>query len=170
MLSPLDASTAVIVASWLAAEENARWLDLGHGRCGADPRALLVMAQRGLQLIRVFTAGSAAEPAGVVALRDVAPEFGTATLWYLLGDKRWAGGGYTTRAVSRLLEEAFHERGLRAVNAWVVDGNEASRRVLMHNGFAFIGRQRRCHRIGEEWRDRLLFDLLASEHVPIETS
>jgi RimJ/RimL family protein N-acetyltransferase len=163
-LRPLDAAATDLVAAWLAADANAPWLDLGQRERHADARVLLAMARQGAHVVRVFTGGDGVTPAGLVALRDVAGEFGTATLWYVLGDKRYAGCGYTTRAVAGLLDEAFGSLGLGAINAWIVDGNEASRRVLVRNGFQLIGRQRRCHRVHGEWRDRLLFDLLAGEH------
>ena len=163
-LRPFDAEDTDLVTAWLMADANAPWLDLGKGGRRADARVLLAAARHGAHIVRVFTAGDGVSPAGIVALRDVAVEFRTAMLWYVLGDKRHAGRGYTTRAVAALLDEAFGPLALGAITAWVVDGNEASRRVLVRNGFQLIGRQRRCHRVDGEWRDRLLFDLLASEH------
>ena len=52
---------------------------------------------------------------------------------------------------------------LRAINAWVVDGNAASVRILEKIGFRRIGRQRQCHRIEGRRRDRLLFDMVSTE-------
>jgi RimJ/RimL family protein N-acetyltransferase len=66
--------------------------------------------------------------------------------------------------VSRLLSIGFSALGLGAVSAWVVDGNTPSLRILERNSFKFIGRQRMCHVLGGAPRDRLLFDLIASEH------
>jgi len=58
---------------------------------------------------------------------------------------------------------AFQELGLHSVNTWTVEHN-ASRRGAERLGFRFIGRQRQCHLIDGQPYDRLLFDLLASEH------
>ena len=62
---------------------------------------------------------------------------------------------------------AFRELGLHAINTWIVDGNP-SRRLIERVNFRFIGRQRQCHYIDGECRDRLLYDLLASEHEALD--
>jgi len=82
----------------------------------------------------------------------------------VLGDKTYAGRGYTSRAVGQLLTLGFTTLGLETVSAWAVEDNAASIQVLVRNGFLAIGRQRQCHVIDGRPRDRLLFDLLASEH------
>lgn len=162
-LEPLDNGLLHVVEAWLADEANHRWLDFGGGvqRLGAG--ALKVMAQRDLHVLRVFWAEGAPEPSGLVALSNVTRRFGTATLWYVLGDKAQGGRGHTTRAVDALLGLAFGPLGLRAVNAWAVEGNAASIRVLLANGFQPIGRQRRCHVLDGRVCDRLLFDRLPGE-------
>jgi ribosomal-protein-alanine N-acetyltransferase len=114
-----------------------------------------------------FTPDTNGTPIGVVALSNISRTFKTATLWYVLGDKRFAGQVHTGRAVSRLLGHAFDVLKLQAINAWAVDSNVASIRVLTRNGFQFVGRQRRCHIIEGRAADRLLFDLLASEYQPL---
>ena len=58
---------------------------------------------------------------------------------------------------------AFRDLGLYAINTWSVDHNP-SLRTIERLGFRFIGRQRQCHYIDGQLHDRLLFDLLASEH------
>jgi RimJ/RimL family protein N-acetyltransferase len=65
-----------------------------------------------------------------------------------------------------MLTLAFEELGLHAVTTWVVEHNPSIRLVEATN-FRFIGRQRQCHYIDGEPFDRLLFDLLASEHKEI---
>jgi RimJ/RimL family protein N-acetyltransferase len=61
---------------------------------------------------------------------------------------------------------AFQELGLHSVNTWTVEHNPSQRGVA-RLGFRFIGRQRQCHFISGQPYDRLLFDLLASEHREI---
>lgn len=163
-LLPLDDATIELAAAWLAEKANYRWLDFGGGQQILSRAALKIMTQRDLHMLRTFTADGDDAPIGLVALSNVAPNFHTATLWYVLGDKRFAGQGLTSRAVSLLLTHAFHGLGLQAVNAWAVEGNAPSIRVLTRNHFRLIGRQRRCHVIDGRPADRLLFDLLASEH------
>jgi len=153
-----------LAAEWLAQKANVQWLDFGNGNQILTPISLKIMTQRDTHLLRAFTSDSDDTPIGMVALSSISHHFHTATLWYVLGDKCYAGQGYTTRAVSQLLTYAFTVQGLQAINAWVVEHNEPSIRVLTRNHFRLIGRQRRCHVIDGRPADRLLFDLLASEH------
>jgi RimJ/RimL family protein N-acetyltransferase len=166
-LKPIADADIGLVAGWLAREENYQWLDFGNGHQTLTTVALKIMAQQPTHLLRLFTAGAEEKPIGLVGLSKVDRQFHTATLWYVLGDKSFSGRGYTTRAVSLVLALAFADLGLQAVNAWAVDQNTPSIRVLERNGFRYIGRQRRCHYVRGEARDRLLFDLLAAEHSVI---
>lgn len=63
-----------------------------------------------------------------------------------------------------MLTFGFTELGLRAVNAWTLDANVAARRALEALHFTYVGRMRRCHYLDGQPHDRLLFDLLATEH------
>jgi len=162
-LLPIDTPELIdLVSSWLSKEENCKWLDFGNGVRALTPAALKIMTQRGLHVLRVYTANGGSEPAGVAGLSNVDHRFKTASVWAVLGAKRY--GGCTMGAVSQLLTYGFTELGLTAVNAWTVDINAAARRVLERVGFTYVGRQRQCHRLDGQWHDRLLFDLLASEH------
>jgi len=92
-------------------------------------------------------------------------EFRTATAWIVLGDKSHARRAYATRALSRILALGFRELGLHAINSWAVETNVYnSIRVAEAVGFRSVGRQRECHWIDGRPYDRLLIDLLASEH------
>jgi RimJ/RimL family protein N-acetyltransferase len=162
-LKPLDAVGADLAASWLAAPENWQWLDFRGAERPPDALTLTVASRREHNVLRIYHEGGGM-PVGLVALSDVSPRFRSATLWYVLGDKRYAGRGCTSDAVGELLHVAFAELRLSVVHAWVVQGNEASVRVLERHGFAYAGYQRHAHRIGGEPRDRLLYDLLATEH------
>jgi RimJ/RimL family protein N-acetyltransferase len=165
-LRDLEITDLPLVSGWLAEKENYQWLDFGYGTQILSSATLKIMTQRDIHALRLFAADPASTPIGLVALSSIARNFGTATLWYVLGDKRYANRGHTSRAVSALLTLAFTELGLRAVNAWTVETNVASRRVLDRNRFRFIGRQRACHEVDHKALDRLHFDLLASEHAP----
>jgi RimJ/RimL family protein N-acetyltransferase len=152
-----------LVGHWLGAEENYKWLDFGGGVQALTPAVLRIMAQRDLHVLRAYTAEGDDVPAGVVGLSNVDRGFRTASVWAVLGNKRY--GGCTTRAVSEILTLGFTELGLWAINAWTVEVNVAARRVLERLHFRYVGRQRRCHYVDGRPRDRLLFDLLASEHT-----
>ena len=163
-LRRLEAADLPLVAGWLATPDNAQWLDFGGGIQTLTPAALAVMNQRDLHLLRLYSDSGGGSPVGIVALSNVSRAVGTAMLWYVLGDKAHGGRGVTTRAVSDLLGVGFGELGLVAVNAWTVEHNLPSQRVLERNGFRFIGRQRACHVIAGRRYDRLLFDLVAGQH------
>lgn len=162
-LDPVGAADLPTVAGWLGRKENYRWLHFGPGRQRLDEVTLKFMLQRDLHLLRTYRPAGHDGPVGLVALSDVDRDVGTASVWYVLGDKRFGGRGHTTRAVARLLGVAFEELGLESVFAWTVDTNRPSRRLLRRLGFRPAGRRRRCHRIDGVVRDRLLFDLLARE-------
>jgi len=163
-LRPLETPRAFELASqWLSAEENCRWLDFGAGVRSLSPASLKIMVQRGLHQLRLFT-DDAAQPIGVVGLADIDREVGSASCWFVLGDKRRARLGYSTRAVAALLDLAFGELGLGAVRAWAAESNHASIQLLRRLGFRLVGRLRRSHRLDDQIVDRLWFDLLAEEH------
>jgi RimJ/RimL family protein N-acetyltransferase len=161
-LLPLDSPELIeLAARWLSAEDNWKWLDFGNGVQAVSPVTLKIMTQRDIHVLRLYTAEDSV-PAGILGLSNVDRKFKTATAWAVLGNKRY--GGCTTPALSAFLTYAFTELGLCAVNAWTVETNVAARRVLERLQFRYIGRQRRCHYVDGRPYDRLLFDLLATEH------
>jgi RimJ/RimL family protein N-acetyltransferase len=165
-LLPLDSPELIqLVAGWLGKYENSKWLDFGNGVQMVNPVTLKIMTQRDIHVFRVHTGDDGDVPVGVVGLTNVDRTFKTATLWAVLGNKRY--GGCTTQAASKMLTLGFTELGLQAVNAWTVETNNAGRRGLERLGFRYIGRQRQCHYIDGRPYDRLLFDLLATEHQEI---
>lgn len=167
-LIPLDSPQLIaLVADWLAQPENFKWLDFGGGRQPPTPALVKIMAQRDTNVLRVFTADDDETPIGVVGFNNLDRHFKTATIWTVLGDKSFARRGYSTRAVSLMLTLGFRDLGLGAINSWVVDSNpslEVARRLNLH----FVGRQRKCHDIDGQPCDRLLFDILPSEHRELQ--
>lgn len=164
VLKPIDSPDLLgLVASWCSKKENYQWLDFGDGRQILTPEWLKIMTQRKSEVIRVFTPDDDDNPIGVVALTNVHRSFKTALLWVVAGDKSFRARGYATRASSEILTYGFEELGLHAIHGWVVEGNP-SIKILERLGFKFIGRQRQCHYIDGRPYDRLVFDLLASEH------
>jgi RimJ/RimL family protein N-acetyltransferase len=166
-LKPLDGPAVIeLAAGWLAQKDNYQWLDFGAGRRVPTAAALKIMTQMETHVLRVFTSDEDDRPIGMVGLNNVDRTFKTASVWVLLGDRSYARQGYSTRALSKMLTLAFEELGLHAVTTWVVEHNPSIRLVEATN-FRFIGRQRQCHYIDGKPFDRLLFDLLASEHKEI---
>jgi RimJ/RimL family protein N-acetyltransferase len=167
-LIPLDSAGLIeLVARWLSEKENFQWLDFGGVRQEqVTPALVKIMAQRGTSVFRVYTADDDETPVGVVGLHNVDRHFKTATVWAALGNKSYARRGYATRAVSKMITLGFRELGLGAINTWVVEHNP-SVEVARRAGLRHVGRLRRCHYIDGEAFDRLLFDILPSEHTEL---
>ncbi len=162
-LKPLDSPELVqTVAGWLAQKENYQWLQFGDGRQILTPELLKIMVQRDSHVLRVY-ASDEDVPLGVIGLDEVNRNFKTARIWVVAGEKSLRFRGHATEAVSKMLTFAFRDLGLRSINTWIVEHNP-SVRVAERNNFKLIGRQRQCHTIDGRVYDRLLFDLLASEH------
>lgn len=165
-LKPLDSPELFeLAAGWLSEEDNTRWLDLGNGQRPLTPAALKIMTQRDVHLLRVFLAEEDQTPIGLAGLSEINRQFKTACVWVVVGNRAYRGRHYGTLATAAMLTVAFRDLGLHAVNTWVVDGSP-SVRIVERLNFRFIGRQRRCHDMDGYPYDRLLFDILASEHPP----
>jgi RimJ/RimL family protein N-acetyltransferase len=161
-LRALETADIPLVAEWLNREENYRWLDFGGGLQALSAAALRVMNQRDVHRLRLFALDDGG-PLGIVALSNINMPSRSATLWYVLGNKAFEGRGHTKQAARKMLKEGFGELGLHSVNAWVVETNQASIRILERIGFRLLGMQRECHLLDGVLRDRLLYDLLATE-------
>ncbi len=166
-LLPISQAEIPLVAKWLGQQENYQWLDFGNGRQIVDALILKIMIQRADNHVRLFTTDHDDTPIGLVGFGNIALNFKTANLWYVLGDRAHGQKGYTTKAVSRLLHFGFTTLGLESVSAWAIEDNHPSVRVLEHNHFRLVGRLRHSHRLDGQPVDRLLFDLMASEHRPV---
>jgi RimJ/RimL family protein N-acetyltransferase len=156
-----------LVASWLARKENHQWLDFGNGRQIISPALLKIMAQQETHFMRVYAFDRDDTPLGIFGLNSVNRSFRTATFWAVAGEKSFRRRGYGTIAASKFLSLAFRDLGLHVINTWAVESNP-SLRGMRRLGFRFIGRQRQCHYIDGRLCDRLLFDLLASEHRELD--
>lgn len=165
-LRPIDTPELIdIVAGWMARKHNYQWMDFGNGRQIITPISLKMMMQRDIHVLQVFTSEPDDVPIGVVGLSNVDRNLRTASIWVVLGNKRY--GGCTIRALDKILTFGFGELGIRAVSAWTVETNSPSLRLLDQLNFRFIGRQRQCHYIDGRLFDRLLFDILDSEHKEV---
>ena len=131
-----------------------------------SPLALAAMSQRDTHDLVVFGVKGETAPIGLIGVSNIAPMFGSGTLWYVLGEKVIRNErNHQSGRREQALDRAFGTLGLESVNAWVVANNIGSIRVLEKNGFQQIGRQRKCHRIGATLVDRIHFDKLADEQA-----
>jgi RimJ/RimL family protein N-acetyltransferase len=167
-LLPLDTPEIIeLAAGWLKEKENYQWLDFGNGRQILTPPLLKIMTQREAHFLRAYTSDRDDAPIGIVGLNGIDRTFKTATFWGASGEKSFRNRGYSTIASSKLMTLAFRDLGLHSVNTWSVEHNP-SLRTIERLGFRFIGRLRQCHYIDGRPYDRLLFDLLASEHRELD--
>lgn len=167
-LLPLDAPGAFeLAADWLGRKENYQWLELGSTSQRVTSAALRIMVQRNTHFLRVYTSDADDTPIGICGLSSINRGVGSATFWGASGDKSFRCRGFGTRAGSKFLTLAFRELGLRSINTWIVERN-SSLRLIERLGFRFVGRQRHCHQIDGRTYDRLLFDLLVSEHHELD--
>jgi RimJ/RimL family protein N-acetyltransferase len=151
-----------VVCQWLS-ESGCEWLDFGDIK-KFTPLALKAIMRKKDEVYRLFTTDEApSQPIGIVALHNVQRKYKAASIWAVLGRHEFSKHGYTCRALIEILKMAFFELDIKSINAWLVDGNRPSIRLLEIMGFHYVGRQRKCHLIQGEWHDRLLFDILASE-------
>lgn len=161
---PLDTPELInLAADWLNEPGNYKWLDFGSGVQRVSIASLKIMSQRDIHVLRAFTADDDKTPIGLIGLSNVDRNFKTAAIWIVLGNKHYSGKRYPARAGSWLLAFAFRELGLNAVQAWCVECNHASARLIRGLNFRPIGRQRCAHQIDGRVYDRLWFDLLSSE-------
>mgnify|MGYP000383301549 CR=1 FL=1 len=86
----------------------------------------------------------------------------TASLGYWLGQP-FARRGYMSAAVGAVLPFAFDTLGLHRVEAACLPTNAASIALLRRCGFAEEGYARHYLKINGEWRDHLLFAILAGD-------
>ncbi|MDR3513188.1 MAG: GNAT family protein [Caulobacteraceae bacterium] len=82
------------------------------------------------------------------------------TVGYWAGEP-YAGRGYTLDAVRALSTFAFSRLGLHRLEAACLPENEPSRRLLLRAGFELEGRAGAYLKINGDWRDHLLFGLVA---------
>lgn len=87
----------------------------------------------------------------------------SAQLGYWTGQP-FSGQGYMTEALHCLLPHCFGRLALRRVEAACLPENEASRRLLERVGFRREGLAREYLKIAGQWRDHLLYALIAHEY------
>lgn len=83
-------------------------------------------------------------------------------LGYWIGE-RFSRQGYMFDAIRALVPFIFSTLGLHRIEAACLPSNDASRSLLVKIGFRQEGLARKYLQINGEWRDHLLFALLAEE-------
>jgi [ribosomal protein S5]-alanine N-acetyltransferase len=84
------------------------------------------------------------------------------TLGYWIG-RPYARSGFMSEALHRVVEFSFGQLGLHRLEAACLPNNEASRGLLLKNGFTEEGYARKYLRIHGAWQDHLLFGLVQDD-------
>jgi len=163
-IEPLAAEHFALVARWLAEPAIHRWLT-AEWRGRPVDTTVVAMAARNKRN-RLFLVRHDGTPCGLVGLSDVDTTDGCAMVWYALGERGLGGKGITSDAVNLACRLGFRELRLAAINAWIMRGNEASRRVLKRNGFREAGVLRDAAVLDGERVDRVYFDVTPGELAP----
>lgn len=85
-----------------------------------------------------------------------------ASIGYILNRRYW-GNGYATEAAETLVDHLFNELGVHRVYATCSPENHASINVLEKLGMSLEGRLREDTIIHGEYRDSLIYGILADE-------
>lgn len=158
----LTPQLAEIVSQWLEHRKIHQWLDFGEGRQKMSASALIFASRSPRNVIRV-TFDSNGRPFGVVALANLNRAFGTAMIWGLRPVLRPPVRSNMAIEMRHLLRYGFTELGLNSVYGFVVAGNTLSYSGMCSAGFKEVGRQRKCHVIDGQVKDRILFDITREE-------
>jgi [ribosomal protein S5]-alanine N-acetyltransferase len=104
---------------------------------------------------------SSGEVVGAAGLRVRNWQHRRADVGYVLRRDRW-GRGYITEAVGLLIGLGF-ELGMHRIEATCHPDNRASARVMEKSGMRYEGRLRHLHHVRGEWRDSLLYAIVAGD-------
>jgi [ribosomal protein S5]-alanine N-acetyltransferase len=89
------------------------------------------------------------------------------TIGYIV-DPAHCKQGLATEAISAMIRFCFQDLGLHRVQAFIHPDNTPSLKLIEKLGFRREGLLRENLRVGDEWRDDLLYALLSTDH-PAET-
>lgn len=99
---------------------------------------------------------------GLIALGLGKLNFRNAEVWYKIHPAYWSQG-YTTEALTKLLEVGFTDFGLHRIEAGCAVDNIASIRVLEKVGMIKEGRKRKNLPIRGEWVDNYFYAILETD-------
>lgn len=99
---------------------------------------------------------------GAIRINKIEKKARCGVLGYELHPSYW-GKGYATEALGCVLNYAHDELKLNRLEAWIIDGNDASSRVLLNNGFQCEGMQREKVSVRDSFLNIRLFARLAND-------
>ena len=86
----------------------------------------------------------------------------TGNLGYWIGEE-FASRGYMYESISTLLPYIFHQIKLNRIQAYTLEENNASRKLLENLGFKNEGILRKSMKINSVWRDHILYSKLYTD-------
>lgn len=158
-LSPTDCDA---VASWFDHSHVNKWFDFGMGRQKLDAVSLRMMSTSPDHFVRIIVDDQNRRHA-VCGLQQVRNPFRVAQFWGIRQMVRPPAPVRHVEAVRVVFRQAFQLFELSSIQAWAVEGNVRSIRLLEQLGFKQCGRLRRCHLIDGTYLDRIMYDLLPEE-------
>ncbi len=99
---------------------------------------------------------------GLIALNIGKPNYLTAEVWYKIDLKYWRQG-YTTEALTKLLDYSFNELKFHRIEAGCAVENIASIKVLEKVGMTREGTKRKKLPIRGEWKDNYFYAILEED-------
>ncbi|MEO8684017.1 MAG: GNAT family protein [Devosia sp.] len=103
--------------------------------------------------------------AGCIRLNSIDRVQSIGVIGYEIAPAMW-GRGYGTEALIGVVGHAHHAMGIYRLEAWTLDGNPQSDRVLLKAGFRHEGTQRAKMLLDGQRRDMLMFGRLSYDPVP----
>lgn len=161
----LDESEYALVAGWLSNPDINRWLYVEWRDREIDEKLIAITSRSGKS--RMWLGLVDGKPYGIVAIGGVSAKDRSGIAWYLRGAHVDREPGAMTNCVTLALRLAFRELGLHSVTASIQADNIASERLLKAIGFQRVGVLREAFLVGDQFVDRVQFDLLESEFLLI---
>ena len=82
---------------------------------------------------------------------------------YAIFNEEVRGHGYMSEAITATIDYGFKQMNLNRIEAFIVEDNEASKRLLVKNGFVQEGRLRQNWFVNGEAQNSLMFSLLKED-------
>ncbi len=148
---------AALIAGWLGAPDNTRYLTSNLRGVGLTPALIQVGLRRKDQAWYLFESETPdAVPVGLIAVDSIDRVDGVANLWFLLGEQRYRRKGLTARAIDDFCRA--NPLDLAVLTAWAGEPNEASIACLRRAGFREVGRIPNAFAVSEGRFARVLFE------------
>lgn len=101
---------------------------------------------------------------GSIRINSIEKKAQCGVLGYELHTDYWSQG-YLTEALAAVVHHAHKELLLNRLEAWTSEGNDASERVLLKNGFQFEGMQREKVWVRDQYQSIRLYGRLARDNL-----